>query len=387
MELAQRTQPEMILAQTGRSLLIVDDEPIIRDLCARALKGFQVLQASDGQEAADLLKKEIVDVVLTDVMMPRLNGLDLLKRIKEETPDQTVILMTGYTEKEVILQALKAGADDFISKPLNLLQLRTTVDKAIEKRELRRQLSQLRQADRLKSDFLGLISHKLKTPATAISLFIQNIVGDSVDPKDPSFKEMLNMVLAESRHLEHLIQDLLYFSQVILDDKPLEPQPLELGKIIHQICTDLQPAMADKKQHLTFNLATPFPPQPLMVDRKRISFAIRALIDNAMKFTPKEGSIQIEGICTTDRIRLIVRDTGTGIPAPELKKVFAKFYQIDPANTGQIRGFGLGLYYAREFVREIGGEISLESAPSLGTVATLELPQATQISPRPPVIK
>lgn len=376
MELTQRPQAEMSLAQTGRSLLIVDDEPIIRDLCARALKGFRVLQASDGQEAADLLKKEGVDVVLTDVMMPRLNGLDLLSRIKEETPDQTVILMTGYTEKEVILQALKAGADDFISKPLNLLQLRTTVDKALEKRELRRQLSELRQADRLKSDFLGLISHKLKTPATAISLFIQNIAGDSVNPQDQSFKEMLGMVLAESRHLEHLIQDLLYFSQIILDEKPLQPQPLELGSIIRQICDDLQPAVFDKQQLFTLHVETPFPPEPLVIDRKRITFAIRALIDNAIKFTPQTGSIEIESSCTADRVRLIVRDTGPGIPALELKKVFAKFYQIDPANSGQIRGFGLGLFYAREFVRSMGGELTLESAPSLGTVATIELPRS-----------
>jgi len=378
-ELAQRTQPAMTLNQAGRSLLIVDDEPIIRDLCARALKGFRVLQANDGQEATDLLKKEVVDVVLTDVMMPRLNGLDLLSQIKEETPDQTVILMTGYSEKEVILQALKAGADDFISKPLNLLQLRTTIDKALEKRELRRQLSELRQADRLKSDFLGLISHKLKTPATAISLFIQNIAGDSVNPQDASFKEMLSMVLAESRHLEHLIQDLLYFSQVILDKKPLDPQPLEFGKIIRQICDDLQQAALDKNQGFRVNLELPFPPQPLIADRNRISFAVHALIDNAIKFTPAGGSIEIEGSCTATSIRLIVRDTGIGIPAPELKKVFAKFYQIDPANTGQIRGFGLGLFYAREFIRALGGEISLESAPSLGTLATIELPRSVTV--------
>ncbi len=375
MELAQRTQPELNLQQQGKSLLIVDDEPIIRDLCARALKGFNILQANDGQEAADLLKQQEVDVILTDVMMPRLNGLDLLRQIKEATPDQVVILMTGYTEKEVILQALKAGADDFISKPLNLLQLRTTIDKVLEKRTLQQQLSNLQRADKLKSDFLGLISHKLKTPATAISLFIQNIADGIMDPDDQSFREMLGMVQAETLHMEHLIQDLLYFSQIILDDKPTQLQPVELGKIVQQLCTTMQPLAAAKKQQFDIKVEVPFPPAPLNLDRERIAFALRALLDNAIKFTPEEGSILLEGTLSDQSAILTVRDTGPGIPVSELKKVFTKFYQVDPANTGQVRGFGLGLYYAREFVRSMAGELTLESSQSLGTVATIELPR------------
>lgn len=375
MKLTQRTQPELALQQEGKRLLIVDDEPIIRDLCARALKGFEILQANDGQEAADLLKHQEVDVILTDVMMPRLNGLDLLRQIKEATPDQVVILMTGYTEKEVILQALKAGADEFISKPLNLLQLRTTVDKVLEKRTLQQQLSSLQQADKLKSEFLGLISHKLKTPATSISLFIQNIADGIMDPEDQSFREMLGMVQAESLHMEHLIQDLLYFSQIILDDKPTQLQPVELGKITRQVCAAIQPLASAKKQQFEIKIEVPFPTKPLNLDRERIAFAIRALLDNAIKFTPAEGAILIEGVLNDQSAKLIIRDTGPGIPKAELKKVFSKFYQVDPANTGQVRGFGLGLYYAREFVHSMNGELTLESSQSLGTVATIELPR------------
>ncbi|WP_020677079.1 ATP-binding response regulator [Geopsychrobacter electrodiphilus] len=374
MELSHRPQPEMTLEQEGKSLLIVDDEPIIRDLCARALKGFKIFQANDGQEAVELLKQQEIDVILSDVMMPNLNGLDLLRRIKEETPNQIVILMTGYTEKEVILQALKAGADDFISKPLNLLHLRTTIDKTFEKQTLKRQISNLRQADKLKSEFLGLISHKLKTPATAISLFIQNIANGVMDYEDPNFRTVLGLVQAETLHMEHLIQDLLYFSQFILDDHPTKLQPLELGKIARQLCTDLAPLAEAKQQNLEVRIQVPFAPTPLRLDRERISFALRALLDNAIKFTPAGGSILVEGQLNGEDATLIIRDTGTGISKPELAKVFSKFYQVDPANSGQVRGFGLGLFYARKFIRSMGGELSLESRPSLGTVATIKLP-------------
>ncbi len=355
-------------------MLIVDDEPIIRDLCARALKGFKILQANDGQEATELLRQHEVDVVLTDVMMPRLNGLDLLRQIKEETPDQIVILMTGYTEKEVILQALKAGADEFISKPLNLLQLRTIIDKTLEKQSLRKQISSLQQADKLKSEFLGLISHKLKTPATAISLFIQNIADGIIDLEDPGFRQVLGMVQAETLHMEHLIQDLLYFSQFILDDKPAQLQQIELGKVTRQVCSNMEPLAAAKLQKFEIKIDVPFSPEPLNLDRERTSFILRALLDNAIKFTPEGGSILLEGSLVDQDAILRIRDTGPGIPKTELTKIFSKFYQVDPTNTGQVRGFGLGLYYAREFARSMGGELSIESNQSLGTVATIKLP-------------
>jgi signal transduction histidine kinase len=373
-ELVHRTQPSLTLVRDERTLLIVDDEPIIRDLCARALKGFKILQANDGQEAIELLRHQEVDVILTDVMMPRLNGLDLLRQTKEESPDQIVILMTGYTEKEVILQALKAGADEFISKPLNLLQLRTTIDKTLEKQNLRKQLSSLRQADKLKSEFLSLISHKLKTPATAISLFIQNIADGNVDPEDEGFRQVLGMVQAESLHMEHLIHDLLYFSQFILNDKPAQLQPIELGKVTLQISSNMEPLAAAKQQNFEVKVDVPFSPEPLNLDRERTSFIIRALLDNAIKFTSEGGSIMLEGGLVGQDAILRIRDTGPGIPKAEMSKIFSKFYQIDPANTGQVRGFGLGLYYAREFARSMGGELSIESSQSLGTVATITLP-------------
>ncbi len=374
MKLEHHTQPEMTLEQEGKTLLIVDDEPIIRDLCARALKGFKILQANDGQEAIELLRQQTIDVVLTDVMMPRLNGLDLLRQVKEETPDQIVILMTGYTEKEVILQALKAGADEFISKPLNLLQLRTTIDKILEKQHLRQQLTSLQQADKLKSEFLGLISHKLKTPATAISLFIQNIGDGIMDPEDPGFRTVLGMVQAETLHMEHLIQDLLYFSQFILNDKPAQLQQIELGKITRQVCSNMEPLATAKQLKFEVKIEVPFSAEPLNLDRERISFILRALLDNAIKFTPEGGSILLEGGLVDQDAVLRIRDTGPGIPKAELTKIFSKFYQIDPSNTGQVRGFGLGLYYAREFARSMGGELSIESSQSLGTVATIKLP-------------
>lgn len=374
MHLGLEKKQQLTLEPRGKSLLVVDDDPATRLLCVRVLDSFEVTQATDGREALDLLKRESFDIILSDVMMPNLSGLELLQTVKATDPEQMVIMMTGFSEKEVILQALKAGADDFISKPVNLLQLRTTIDKVIEKQLMRREISSLKHLDQLKSEFLGLVSHKLKTPATAISLFIQNIAADNTDLNDPAFREMLKMIQSETRHLEHLIQDLLYFSNVILHQDDLRLETVDLGKAARQVVDTLSPAAQKKQLDLSINVDVPFPPKPLQLDRTRINFVLRALLDNAIKFTPKEGSVQLQGCLENGRVKLMVRDTGAGIPKEELSKVFSKFYQVDPSSSGQIRGFGLGLFYAREFIRSMNGELTLESQPDFGTVATIDLP-------------
>ncbi|OHB24867.1 MAG: hybrid sensor histidine kinase/response regulator [Desulfuromonadaceae bacterium GWC2_58_13] len=367
-------QPQLQQEMEGRTILIVDDESVIRDLCSRALKGYRILQAEDGEQALNILDHERVDVVLADVMMPQVNGLDLLKTVKDKTPNQIVVIMTGYADKEIILRALKSDADDFITKPMNLLQLKTTIDKVLEKKALKEELLHLKRLDKLKSEFLGLVSHKLKTPITAISLFIQNLSRGFGDPSDPTYQQTLALILDESKYLGYLIKDLLFYSEVILREGPPELSPCNLRDIAQSVAGDLNYSALNKGVVLTSTFESNFPEMSL--DRKRISFALRAVLENAIKFTHKGGTIHLMGEVTEKVVRLIVKDTGQGIPADELPKVFEKFYQVDPDRTGQIRGFGLGLFYARQFIGSHGGRLLLESTPEKGTIATIELPFA-----------
>lgn len=358
---------------SGRGILIVDDERVIRDMCAMVLDGYRVFLAADGLEALEVLKKENIDVVLTDVMMPNMNGLDLLETIKREDPNKAVVVMTGYSEKNVILRALKANADDFISKPINMLQLKTTLDNVLEKKALKEELLHLQRMDRLKSDFLGLVSHKLKTPATAISLFIQNLAYGSLDKSDPDFAQTLHLILEESEYLATLIQDLLYYSDVILQDGPPTLTPCNLKDLALGVFQQLKYASQRKGITLSENIQGDFPDMDL--DRERLIFALRALLDNAVKFTPAGGTIQLSGKVESDRLVLKIEDNGEGIAKENLPKIFEKFYQVDPAHTGQIRGFGLGLHYAREFIQAHQGTIQIESQPGIGTTVTLSFPR------------
>lgn len=371
-------QPQPLQAPERPTILVVDDEEVIRDLCVKALNDYRVVEVENGQAALAFLDRQRVDLLLVDVMMPVMNGLDLLMQVKERDPDQLVIIMTGYADKEVILRALKADADDFIQKPLNLLQLKSTIDKALEKRLLRQEILQLKRLDRLKAEFLGLISHKLRTPTTVLSLFIQNLASGAVATDTPEFPAAVAAMREEADYLAHLIQDLLVYSDVILQEQKPKLAPSDLREIALTVLAEKRPAAAEKGISLISTLQGAWP--RLALDRRRIAFAISALLDNAIKFTPHGGQVILSGESLDDALQLVIRDTGIGIPPEELPRVFEKFYQIDPTQAGQVRGFGLGLFYARQFVQDHGGAMSLESIPGAGTTVTLTLPRHPRLT-------
>src|SRR5210317_86331 len=379
MRLETREEAQLLQQLEKPTLLIVDDEEIIRDLCARALKDYRILQAENGQAALKILEQQEVDLVLAVIMMPIMNGLDLLQQVKERDPTQLVIVMTGYADKDIILRALKARADDFIQKPINLLQLKTTISKAMEQKALRRELLHIKQLDRIKSDFLGLISHKLRTPTTSISLFIQNLASGAVDTEEAGFTEALKAIQEESEYLAYLIQDLLYYSDIILQDNEGKATTEDLKEIVMSLLAEKRSALEKKSLTLQSRLAGSWP--AIMADRRRIAFALNALLDNAIKFTPPGGEITLTGEITEQDLSLTITDNGPGMTHKEAVKVFEKFYQVDPHRTGQVRGFGLGLFYARQFIRDHGGTIRLDTVPGRGTAVTIQLPRRQSDNP------
>jgi len=376
MKISTRQGPSLGQLQADRSILIVDDEEVIRDLCAKALEDYRVLQAGDGEEALRLLDSHPIDLVLTDVMMPGVNGLELLQKIKHQWPTRPTIMMTGFGDRETILRSLKLGADDFINKPINLLQLRTVIARALEKKELLEELAALKKMDQLKNDFLGLVSHKLKTPVTVISLFIQNLARDIGDSCDADARRNLTLIEEESKYLASLIQDLLRYSDRVLPGRPQARRATDLGGLITSALAEIQEPARRRDLEIINTLPSSLPHPE--VDPEQIRFCLEALLDNAVKFTPKGGRISLSTAQQSGWIEIRVSNTGPGIAGDLQGQVFDKFFQIDPDNTGQIRGFGLGLFYAREFALAHGGHLDLHSRPGQGACFTLRLPEAPE---------
>lgn len=353
------------------TILIVDDETIIRELCAQALREYRIVQAGNCEEALRTYKRERVDLILSDIMMPGGSGIDLLRQVKVLDPNATVIMMTGFVDKETILNALKEDADDFINKPLNLLQLRTSIEKALERKALKEELASIKRSDELKNTFLSLVSHKLRTPITGISLFLQNLRMGVFSPDGPAFQQSIALADEEANYLGQLVADLLQFSKVMVSGTGVNKSPCDLNEIVAEILLKCRETYCNFRVTVDFARA-PLP--PLQLDASKIRFALLQVIDNAFKFSGEFGHVTIKMGGAADALFIIVSDSGIGIPPNEIPKLFEKFYQIDPDHTGQVRGFGLGLFYAREFIRQHGGSIGLVSEPGLGTTVTISLP-------------
>ncbi len=352
------------------TILVVDDDSTILALCERVLKGYRVLTALCRDEALRQLDVEAVDLVLTDVKMPGGSGIDLLRTIKQANPNAPVLIMSGYAEQESVLRSLRDGADDFIAKQFLQLQLRESVEKALHRGKMRTELADRTCLENFKSDFLSLVSHKLRTPVTTISLILQDLNQNIGGADAASLRQTLAVAGDEVAYLGRLVEDLLLFGQVA-GRVTLEREAVDPAGLVAEALRDSPEAQSRPDVATTFRSRT----LPLLnLDRRKVLFALRQLIDNAFKFSPEAGRVSVEVRRGCGELVIVVADSGVGIPREELERVFDKFYQIDPEGTGQVRGLGLGLYYAREFIRLHGGSLTLESEPGRGTTATVILP-------------
>lgn len=366
----------MATAEQQITVLVVDDEQVIRDLCGHALKEYRVLQAGSLREALDLYQAERIDLVLTDVMMPGGSGIDLLKQIKQLDPGAAVVVMTGFGDKEVILSALKEDADDFINKPLQILQLRTTLQKVLGKKALKDEIATLKRLDSLKGSFLSLISHKLRTPLTSLSLGLEELQRYAVQfAPEEACHERLRSMQEDLQFLSRLVTSLLRFNQVMTQAGSCFTCSCDLAEVVRMAA--MTAAQAANRPAISLKISTDAV-SGFKCDCERLQFAIQQVIDNAFKFTADDGRVSVSLVQQQDRIQIEVQDTGCGIPPEEMPKVFERFYQVDPDATGQVPGFGLGLFCAREIIRQHGGTIAINSQPGQGTTVSITLKNAEE---------
>ncbi len=352
------------------AILVVDDELVIRDICSRALEEYRTFQAASMQEALALYDKEKIDLVLTDVMMPGGSGIELMQEIKRRDPAAVIVVMTGFSDKDTVLKALRADADDFLDKPVNLLHLKTTVKKALAKKELKEEIAVLRQMDSLKGAFLTQIAHKLRTPLTALSLGLEEMERYAVRTGlGNSYQERLVSMHEDVATLSQVLTSVLRISQ-IMGRQSRHLVRCDLAEVVRSAveATERSSEKAGVALQLDLHGAA-----VVVGDRDRLIFCLQQLLENAFKFTASGGAVSVELTAGSGDARVRITDTGCGIPADEMAKIFEQCYQVDPDDTGQVPGLGLGLFCAREIVRQHGGTLMLTSVPNQGTTVDVAL--------------
>jgi signal transduction histidine kinase len=369
------------------SILVVDDEESVALTIQAILRldGHDVTAVTTGTDALRLLNERQFDVVLTDLRLGDIDGIDVLREVQRTAPETAAIMLTGYASLESAIAALRSGAYDYLMKPSDVEELRATINRAIERRELRRRLVELEEVDRLKTQFLSMASHELRTPLTAVSGFIQvarrrlarATEREGVDWKEEAHRatETLELAQRQSRRLGRLVDELLDVSR------------LQLGRVeLHN--TDIDVAASVRETLERTRLQDPTRPLELkddvgsatvIGDRDRIDQVFENLISNAMKYSPAESPINVTVAIEGDEVHVTVRDKGIGIAPDELERIFQLFYRSPDPRAGHVSGLGLGLYISREIVARHGGRLWAESSEA-GSAFHVRLPVVSAVA-------
>ena len=375
--------------ETAR-ILVIDDEQGIREGCRRVLQaeGYVVETAATGQEGLRRIAGEGFDLVLLDVMMPDVRGIDLLAPIAEKDPTTVCIIITGYATVELAVQAIKAGAYNFLSKPFTADVLLMTVRQGLERRrlslearraqelereaaELARAKEELERLDRFKTTFTLTVAHELRAPLTALQSFLIAILKGYIPPEEQ--KEILERAVQRAQELLDLVDDLLKLARAKSDQGSQKRQVLSLADPLEKVFA-LQKAQADEKG-LACVLEVRARPQ-VEADPDQMTQLWTNLISNGIKYTPTGGRVTVALDQQDSWAVGSVADTGIGIAPEDQARIFEEFYRTPQAKALEARGTGLGLPLVKRIVEAHGGTITVESELGKGSRFTFRLPVA-----------
>lgn len=375
-------------------ILVVDDEKEIRGFLSKALTrlgGFRVDLAESGEEALQKINKEPFDLVLTDLKMPKMDGLELISEIEKTKPETLTMMMTGHGTIDSALEAMKRGASDYLMKPLNLDELIIRIQKVLEEKQrfvrlrdfadqLEKANQELRRIDSMKTEFVSIASHELRTPLAAIKNAVQLVLKETTGKINENQAKFLSMAERNINRLTNILNDLLNLSRIESGKIEIRYEIVALKGIIELTVSSLKPHADARSIKIDLEIHEPLP--SIYGDPEKIEQILTNLIGNAIKFTPEGGSILITARSLAHdeksgyghKVAVSVKDTGIGIPSGHLDAIFEKFHQVEGSLHRSVSGTGLGLAITKGLVEAHQGKIWVESEVGKGSTFTFTLP-------------
>lgn len=357
------------------NILVADDEKAMRELLARALlsKGFTVETASNGAEALEKIQEQPFDMLITDLIMPNIVGMELVQKARQILPDLIVIVITGNATLETAIQALKQGAYDYITKPFDPELIIPVIERGLEKLRLRQKNAELekvakklQEIEQIKSDLLDTITHEFSTPIAIIKAYIDMFLDGHFDMSNPRHIDSLRSIRSAVVRLERLVMNLLTLSMGKGQNFELKKEKIFIQDIISNALSQLNEDITKKNINVILNIEPHLP--PIDADPSKLSIAVLNLLDNAVKFNKTGGIIRISASQLKSKsIGVAISDTGIGIPEEKLEEIYSPFTQVDMSSTREHQGTGLGLTVAKTIIEAHNGKITLKSKIGKGS--------------------
>ncbi len=366
-----------------RCILLVDDEPFNLALLERLLVplGHDLVRAEDGASALAMLAERKPDLVLLDLVMPGMDGFNVLAEIRARATEDhiPVIVLTAHSEREIRLRGLEAGADDFLEKPVDARTLRLRVANLLQwnesraalrrlNRELESRNASLRRLQREQRELTDFVVHDLKTPLSSICLnlrYAQEVVGE----ERPNLAEALEDASRASRRLRSMIEDLLVISRLEDCDLPVHEELIVLSDLLREVFGEYVRRAADKHVEL---LGPRLTSTRVLADRALLQRVIENLLDNSLRYTPEHGRVSI-ATRSNGKAEIFVSNSGPPIPPSERVRIFEKFARVENGRSA-LGNAGLGLYFCKRVLEALGGSIEVTETAEWPTSFVLSLP-------------
>jgi PAS domain S-box-containing protein len=480
-------------------ILLVDDDAALLEALPQAIllrmNGITIDTAQSAEDAIERIQEVDYDAVVTDIKMPRMDGLALMGEIEKLRPGTPTLLITGHGEHDLAVQALRGGAYDFVAKPIDRDYFIASLERAIQMRRLDREvdrqrialqrharvlehvddgvflvdpegillhwnpaaaaitglppstvlgraaddvlpgwsaagptvpvaaepgpgstdartlpfeidgreiwlsisgvafedgvvyafrnLTEERALDELKGEFVATVSHELRTPLAAIYGSAQTLLRRDIDLDDEKRRRLLEVIGQESERLSRVAADILLANNLDSGRLHLEQHRLDIARLAQEVVEGIRPLVADRDD-LSIEVAVPAARSFVAGDEDKLRQVLINLVDNAVKYSPQGGAIEVRVEPDSTNVNVSVEDHGLGIPPAEQQRIFGKFYRVDPQLSRGVGGTGLGLYICRELVRRMDGRLSVTSREGEGSTFLVELPLVASQAVEPP---